>query len=414
MEKKQNVPVLRFQGFSSDWGKYNLNMLSGLITKGTTPLDKSGKGNVNFVKIENIDANTGKIHITQKISQKEHNGYLKRSQLKENDILFSIAGTLGRVAVVNTNILPANTNQALAIIRLKKGHFKYIKTYLQGKAVANFLKANPTVGAQPNLSLAQVGSLEIIMPEKSEEQGNIADFFQYLDELIFRAVSKIQKLQQFRQAMLTKLFPREGAAEPELRFRGFSGPWAQGVLGNVAKRVIVGLATSVTPYYRETGIPIFRNLNIKKNYLDDQDILFLDKEYADCQKSKQIHTDDVLTVHTGYIGISCVVPPKYDGCLTFTTLITTPDTTVLNGKYLSQYLNTPFGMESMQAVTTQGGRNNLNVNDFVKVVIKYPDLDEQIKIAEFLTSLDTYISLQQKKLKRMQRLKAALLEKMFV
>lgn len=414
MEKKQDVPVLRFQGFSSDWGKYNLNMLSGLITKGTTPLDKSGKGNVNFVKIENIDANTGKIHITQKISQKEHNGYLKRSQLKENDILFSIAGTLGRVAVVNTNILPANTNQALAIIRLKKGHFKYIKTYLQGKAVANFLKANPTVGAQPNLSLAQVGSLEIIMPEKSEEQGNIADFFQCLDELIFRAVSKIQKLQQFRQAMLTKLFPREGAAEPELRFRGFSGPWAQGVLGNVAKRVIVGLATSVTPYYRETGIPIFRNLNIKKNYLDDQDILFLDKEYADCQKSKQIHTDDVLTVHTGYIGISCVVPPKYDGCLTFTTLITTPDTTVLNGKYLSQYLNTPFGMESMQAVTTQGGRNNLNVNDFVKVVIKYPDLDEQIKIAEFLTSLDTYISLQQKKLKRMQRLKAALLEKMFV
>lgn len=71
-------------------------------------------------------------------------------------------------------------------------------------------------------------------------------------------------------------------------------------------------------------------------------------------------------------------------------------------------------MEAMQAVTTQGGRNNLNVNDFVKVVIKYPNLDEQIKIAEYLTQLDTYISLQQKKLERMQRLKAALLEKLFV
>ena len=54
-------------------------------------------GTVNFVKIESIDNSSGEITITQKITSEEHEGYLRRSQLKENDILFSIAGTLGRV-----------------------------------------------------------------------------------------------------------------------------------------------------------------------------------------------------------------------------------------------------------------------------------------------------------------------------
>ena len=147
--------------------------------------------------------------------------------------------------------------------------------------------------------------------------------------------------------------------------------WEQRKVGEVSKRVIVGLATSVTPYYREEGVPILRNLNIKENYLDDTDILFLDRPYAESQVSKQIHAGDVLTVHTGYIGISCVVPEKYDNCLTFTTLITTTDDAVLEGAFLAQYLNSEIGMSAVQAVTTRGGRQNLNTNDFVKVEIRY-------------------------------------------
>ena len=163
----------------------------------------------------------------------------------------------------------------------------------------------------------------------------------------------------------------------------------------MSKRVIVGLATSVTPYYRAEGIPILRNLNIKENYLDDSDILFLEPSYAESQVSKQIHTGDVLTVHTGYIGISCIVPEKYDNCLTFTTLITTTDDSVLQGEFLAQYLNSEIGMSAVQAVTTQGGRQNLNTNDFVKVEIQYPSLEEQAKICQMLRDIDNLITLHQ-------------------
>ncbi|NEX56045.1 restriction endonuclease subunit S, partial [Lactococcus lactis] len=109
------VPELRFAGFADDWEERKLGQYTKLITKGTTPKDKTGIGDVNFVKVENITS--GKIYPINKIKQNEHDNYLKRSRLEEKDILFSIAGTLGRTAIVNKSILPANTNQALAIIR---------------------------------------------------------------------------------------------------------------------------------------------------------------------------------------------------------------------------------------------------------------------------------------------------------
>lgn len=201
----KNVPEIRFKGFTDTWEQRKLNELTSIITKGTTPLDKINEGTVNFVKIENIDSFSGKIDITSKITEKEHNSYLKRSQLKENDLLFSIAGTLGRVAVVKSSILPANTNQALAIIRLKNGDINYIKTYLKCKTISDFIRKNPTIGAQPNLSLEQVNNFDIIMPDK-EEQQKLSALFNSIDNLITLHQHKLEKLKNMKKSLLNKMF----------------------------------------------------------------------------------------------------------------------------------------------------------------------------------------------------------------
>ena len=200
-----NIPEIRFKGFTGPWEQHKLREMTSLITKGTTPLNKSNTGNVNFVKIESIDEASGEITITQKITNEEHEGYLRRSQLKGNDILFSIAGTLGRVTSVKSNILPANTNQALAIIRLKTGDLQYVKTYLKGKAVSDYIKKNPTIGAQPNLSLEQVGNLEITLPTL-DEQHQIGTYFRNLDNLIALQQQKLEKLKNIKKACLGKMF----------------------------------------------------------------------------------------------------------------------------------------------------------------------------------------------------------------
>jgi type I restriction enzyme S subunit len=94
-----------------------LGEVSRLITKGTTP-QKFVDSGINFVKTESLE--NGRIN-PQKfmfVSQETHEKELKRSILEANDILFAIAGSIGKCTVVEESILPANTNQALAIIRL--------------------------------------------------------------------------------------------------------------------------------------------------------------------------------------------------------------------------------------------------------------------------------------------------------
>lgn len=200
-----DISEIRFKGFAGAWGMSKLSDITSLITKGTTPLIKAGNKTVNFIKIENIDSQSGEIFVTSKITLDEHEKYLKRSQLQENDILFSIAGTLGRVALVNKSLLPANTNQALAIIRLNKNSISFILTFLRSKALDEFVKKNPTVGAQPNMSLTQIASIDIPLPT-IEEQEKIGTYFQNLDKLITLHQTELEKLKNFKSACLEKMF----------------------------------------------------------------------------------------------------------------------------------------------------------------------------------------------------------------
>ncbi|MBU6000850.1 restriction endonuclease subunit S [Lactococcus lactis] len=197
------VPELRFAGFADDWEERKLGQYTKLITKGTTPKDKTGIGDVNFVKVENIT--NGKIYPINKIKQNEHDNYLKRSRLEEKDILFSIAGTLGRTAIVNKSILPANTNQALAIIRGYDFDTNFLITSLAGNVVKEYIRRNPTVGAQPNLSLEQVGNLLVNTPN-AEEQQKIGSFFKQLDETIALHQRKLDLLKEQKKGFLQKMF----------------------------------------------------------------------------------------------------------------------------------------------------------------------------------------------------------------
>ncbi|WP_082209457.1 restriction endonuclease subunit S [Gilliamella sp. wkB171] len=202
-QKDEKVPRIRFKGFSGEWNRQRLREYTKLITKGTTPKNQLNTGPVNFVKVENISY--GIIKPNTKISQEEHENYLRRSKLEENDILFSIAGTLGRVAIVNKSILPANTNQALSIIRGYNYDTYFLMTILSGKVVTDYIRKNPTVGAQPNLSLEQIGNLEVCTPS-IQEQTQIGNFFQQLDKQITEQQNKLTHYQTLKKAMLQRLF----------------------------------------------------------------------------------------------------------------------------------------------------------------------------------------------------------------
>ena len=169
--------------FNAIYPTVKLGEISTLITKGTTPttlgFDFVREG-IRFIKIENIGINN-------KLAQGEYNyithecdNALKRSQLEENDILFSIAGALGRTAIVNKEFLPANTNQALAIIRLKdKRLVKYVWWLLSNDIIKAKLSKLKTGVAQFNLSLQQISNIEIPIPPIEIQEQIVAELDSY-------------------------------------------------------------------------------------------------------------------------------------------------------------------------------------------------------------------------------------------
>ena len=399
MRENTSKPAIRFAGFTDDWEQRKLGELASLITKGTTPLDKSNIGDINFVKIESIDESSGEITITQKITTAEHEGYLRRSQLKENDILFSIAGTLGRVTSVKSSILPANTNQALAIVRLKNGDLQYVKTYLKGKAVSNYIKRNPTIGAQPNLSLEQVESLIITLPTV-EEQRKIGDYFSELDILITLHQHKYDKLVKVKKAMLEKMFPKGDAKVPEIRFAGFTDDWEQRKFEEVANRASAIAATPELPR------------------VEYEDII----SGAGCL-NKDVFTKESMKAgiefHVGDVLYGKLRPYLHNWLLPLFSGLAVGDFWVLQPQNVdSSFLYRLIQSQQFDEVANQSTGTKMPRADW-KLVSKNKfavpsSIQEQAQIGQFFIDFDHLITLHQRKLEKLKQIKSAMLEKMFV
>lgn len=190
-----------------DWEINRLGLISQTITKGTTPktmgFDFKGTG-INFIKIEAISEN-GRLILSELsyIDEKCHNAF-KRSQLESGDILFSIAGALGRRLLVKSCILPSNINQALAIIRLKNIDKNYIYHYLESSSVKSYIKNSYSQGAQSNLSLRDVKYMNILLPSPGEQQV-IAKVLSDMDDELETLEAELEKLNHMKRGMMQEL-----------------------------------------------------------------------------------------------------------------------------------------------------------------------------------------------------------------
>ena len=179
--KKNKVPNVPNLGNVS---YVKLKDISDVITKGTTAKNFLESG-INFIKIETINTRTSLSDKISYVSKEEHNTFLKRSILKEGDILFSIAGALGIVHIIQKNELPANTNQALSIIRLKdKEKIEYVSWFLESPLINKMIRELKSIGAQPNLSLEQVGNIKIPMHQDIRLETNIVNLLNRIQQKI--------------------------------------------------------------------------------------------------------------------------------------------------------------------------------------------------------------------------------------
>ncbi len=195
---------------SSQFSRVTINEISTLITKGTTPTSIGGKFSktgIPFVKVESISESGGLIPEKFAFIDAQTDELLKRSRIQENDVLFSIAGTIGRVALVDSTYKTMNTNQAIALIRPDKNKIdsKFLYFSLRDIKSLKTAKSKVVQSVQANFSLGELKKLEIDLPSKSEQKA-ISHILGTLDKKIELNRKTNKNLEEIAKALFKSWF----------------------------------------------------------------------------------------------------------------------------------------------------------------------------------------------------------------
>lgn len=167
--------------------------------------------------------------------------------------------------------------------------------------------------------------------------------------------------------------------------------WTEKPLRELAARIFVGIASAATHAYRESGILLLRNLNIKEDGIDRSDLIYIDPQYEAQHARKRLKAGDVLTVRTGYAGVSAVLPEDLVNAQCFTALVTRPNAKVLDSSFLAYFLNSPIGEKAFTKSEAGGSQKNVNAGALEQLLVPIPALDEQRRIATAFQAWNTAI-----------------------
>jgi len=367
-----------------DWTYKKLEEVCSLITKGTTPtslgFDFTEQG-VAFVKIESLTEDGGILPSMVAHISDDCNNALKRSQLEELDILYSIAGALGRVAIVPKSILPANTNQALAIIRLRNkeiGFIRFLKYFLTSRPMLSAIM-NLKVGvAQQNLSLTQIRDLTIPIPPITE-QSRIVSELDLLQSIIDKQKAQLNELDNLAQAVFYDMF-----GDPVENEKG----WDVKKLGEECTEMKYGTSR---PSCENGEYPYLRMCNISSDGHLDLDnlktISIPDDEVEKCI----VRYGDILFNRTNsieLIGKTCMfdleTPMIIAGYIIRVRL-----SEKLESRFVSCMFNMP-SMKKLLRTMAKGAVNQANINskELASIIIPIPQVILQHSFAAKIDSIE--------------------------
>ena len=189
------------------WKFSRLGNITHVITKGTTPTTlgyEFTERGIPFLRVQNIEE--GKVFYerdTLFIDERTHKA-LSRSQIQPNDVLISIAGTIGRAGLVPQGIPFLNCNQAVAIVRPTREIFRpFLRHWLESSDAQRQMRVSTVTGTISNLSLYQLGNLEVPVPPLAEQR-RIADVLDRAEVLRAMRRTAITQLDSLTQSLLPR------------------------------------------------------------------------------------------------------------------------------------------------------------------------------------------------------------------
>ena len=316
-----------------------------------------------------------------------------RSSVRKDDLVCSIGPSFGKVMVVPDELNGANLTQGTARVAISSSNSS--RYYFWALRSPNaFQQWESTVGGATfrALNLGPLAATYLPHPPP-EEQSQIAKFLDYetakIDALIEKQQQLIALLKEKRQAVISHAVTKGLSPNAPKRHSGVEwlgeipAHWVVGKYKFCTTRVVVGIAEAATHAYADDGVPIIRSTNIKDDHLSQDELLFIKPEFADQNSSKYLYTNDIVTVRTGYPGVSAIVPKNLNKSQCFTNLIATPNPDC-DPRFLCEFLNSHVGRMYFELHGWGSAQKNISVPILQNLPIAYPERAEQEQIADHI------------------------------
>ena len=413
--EKALVPQIRFTGFTDPWEQRKLGELTEIKDSARIPNRLWREAGVPYIRASDISQED--LRGALFIDEEDYAAYKAATGAPEKgDVLFNGGGEIGK-AIINGNSSPIYV-QGGAVLYARIAHSslldaRYLVAAFVTQNVVNAIGVLSAGGTMKHFTLQPAKNLPIEVPSIAEQR-RIGAFFDRLDSLITLHQRKYDKLCVLKKSMLDKMFPKGGSLYPEIRFAGFTDPWEQRKLGEVAYGFEYGLNAAASDfdgekkYLRITDIddqtrefrtddlssPDINNPIDDKYLLKEGDILFA-RTGASVGKTYLYKASDGKTYYAGFL-IRAHVSDEADAGFIFQSTLTE--------RYKQFVLLT----------SQRSGQPGINAQEYADFLLPLPSLSEQRRIGKFFSRLDSLITLHQRKLELLRNIKKSMLDKMFV
>ena len=387
MTEQAKVPEIRFAGFTDPWEQRKLGELSSEFQSG------------DFISAEKILA-SGPYPV---YGGNGLRGYAKRYN---HDGFYALIGRQGALCGnVNTAVGKAYfTEHAVAIKANSLHDTRFLVHLLRCMDLGQYSGQS----AQPGLAVGVLKEVETTVPSKVEQQA-IGSFFSRLDDLITLHQRKYDKLVVFKKSMLEKMFPKDGESVPEIRFAGFTDPWEQRELVDIAEIVGGGTPDTNNSNYWDGDIDWYAPAELGNNIYAESSTRKITQAGFDSCSTKMLPADKTI-LFTSRAGIGNTAILRHSACTNqgFQSLVI-GDADVYFVYSMSERIK-------KWAEEKASGSTFLEISgrQLETMPVNLPSLVEQQAIGSFFSHLDDLITLHQRKLELLQNIKKSLLDKMFV